>query len=179
MNWLFISVGQSTGASSAAAILPMNIQDWFPLGLTGLISLHSKGLSRVFSSTTIQKRQVFSTQPSLWSNSHTVHDYWKTVALTIWTFVAKVRSLLFNMLSRFVVAFLSRSKHLLISCLQSLSTVILESKKIKSVTASTFSPSICHEVMGPDAMISAFVLFFVFLLLSFLFCFYYYYYFLS
>ena len=58
-------------------ILPMNIQAWFPLGFTGLISLLSKGLSRVFSSTTIQKRQVFSTQPSLWSNSHTVHDYWE------------------------------------------------------------------------------------------------------
>ena len=89
----------------------------------------------------------------------------KTVDLTIRTFVGKVRSLFFNMLSRFVVAFLLRSKHLLISCLQSLSTVILESKKIKSVTASTFSPSICHEMMGPDAMISVFV----FLLFSFFF----------
>ena len=77
----------------------------------------------------------------------------KTIALTIWTFVGKVMSLLFNTLSRFVIAFLPRSKCLLISWLQSLSAVILEPKKIKSVTASTFSPSICHEVMGPDAMI--------------------------
>ena len=80
----------------------------------------------------------------------------KTTALTIQTFVGKVMSLLFSMLSRFVTAFLPRSKRLLISWLQLLSTVILESKKIKSVTTSTFSPSICHEVMGPDAKILVF-----------------------
>ena len=62
--------GQSTGASASASVLPINIQDWFPLGLTGLISLLSKGLSRVFSSTTDQKHQFFSAQPSLWPNSH-------------------------------------------------------------------------------------------------------------
>ena len=72
-----------------------------------------------------------------------IHDYWKTIALTIQTFVSKVRYLLFNMLSRFIIAFLSRSKCLLISWLQSPSTVILEPKKIKSVTVSTFPPSIC------------------------------------
>ena len=82
-----------------------------------------------------------------------VHDTGKTIALTIWTFVAKVMSLLFNTLSRFVIAFLPRSKHLLISWLQSPSTMILEPKKIKSVTVSTFSPSICHDVMGREAMI--------------------------
>ena len=82
-----------------------------------------------------------------------IQNYGKTIALTIQTSVEKMMSLLFNMLSRFVIAFLSRSKSLLISRLQSLSAVILEPKKIKSVTASTFSPSICHEVMGPDAMI--------------------------
>ena len=80
----------------------------------------------------------------------------KTVALTISTFVGKVMSLCFCMLSRFVIAFLPRSKHFLISWLQLLSAVILESKKIKSVTVSTFSTSICHEVMGPDAMILVF-----------------------
>ena len=80
----------------------------------------------------------------------------KTVALTISTFVGKVMSLCFSMLSRFVIAFLPRSKRFLISWLQSLSAVILESKKIKSVTVSTFSTSICHEVMGPDAMILVF-----------------------
>ena len=80
----------------------------------------------------------------------------KTIALTIQTFVGKVMSLLFNMLSRFVVAFLPRNKHVLISWLQSPSSVILDPKKIKSVIVSTVSPSICHEVMGPDAMIFIF-----------------------
>ena len=77
----------------------------------------------------------------------------KTVALTRWTFVEKVTSLLFNMLSRLVITFLPRSKRLLISWLQSPSAVILEPKKIKSVTVSIVYLSICHEVMGPDAMI--------------------------
>ena len=80
----------------------------------------------------------------------------KTIALTRRTFVDKVMSLLFNMLSRLVIIFLSRSKHLLISWLQSPSTVILEPEKIKSITVSIVSPSICYEVMGPDAMIFVF-----------------------
>ena len=70
MSWLFSSGGQSIGASASASVLPMNIQDWFPLGLIGLISLLSKGLSRVFPSTTVWKLQFFGTQPSLCSNSH-------------------------------------------------------------------------------------------------------------
>ena len=69
MSQLFASGGQSIAASASASVLPMNIQGWFPLGLTDLISLQSKGLSRVFSSTTVGKHQFFSTQPSLWSNS--------------------------------------------------------------------------------------------------------------
>ena len=80
----------------------------------------------------------------------------KTIALTRWTFVGKVMSLFFNMLSRLVITFLPRSKHLLISWLQSPSAVILEPPKLKSVTLSTVSPSICHEVMGQDAMILVF-----------------------
>ena len=76
----------------------------------------------------------------------------KMIPLTRQTFVGKVRSLLFNMLSRFVIAFLPRSKRLLISWLQSPSAVILEPKKIKSLTVSITSPSVCHEVMGPDDM---------------------------
>ena len=79
----------------------------------------------------------------------------KTIALTIQIFVDKVMSLLFNMLSRLVIAFLLRSKCLFISWLQSPSAAILEPKEIKSVTVSIVSPSICHEVMGPDAMIFA------------------------
>ena len=80
----------------------------------------------------------------------------KTITLIIWTFVGKVMSLLFNMLSRFVIVFLPKSKHLLISWLQSPCAVILELRKIKSVTVSVVSPSICHEVMGLDAMILVF-----------------------
>ena len=76
----------------------------------------------------------------------------KTIALTIQTFVGKVMSLLFNMLSSFIIAFLPSSKHLLILCLQSPSAVILEPKKIKSITISFLSPSVCHEVVGVDAM---------------------------
>ena len=80
----------------------------------------------------------------------------KTIALTRLTFVSKVMSLFFNILSRLVITFLPRSKHLLISWLQSPSAVILEPKKIKSVTVSIVSPSICHEVMGLDTMIFGF-----------------------
>ena len=69
ISWLFASGGQIIGASASASVLPMNIQDWFPLGWTGLI-LQSKGLSRVFSNTTVQKHQFFGSQPSLWSNSN-------------------------------------------------------------------------------------------------------------
>ena len=85
--------------------------------------------------------------------SHLYMNTGKTITLTIWTFFGKVMSLLFNALSSFVIAFLPRSKRRLISWLQSLSPVALEPKKIKSVTVSTFSPSICHEMMGLDAII--------------------------
>ena len=85
--------------------------------------------------------------------SHPYMTTGKTIALTRWTFVGKVTSLLFNMLSRLVIAFLPRSKHLLISWQQSPSAVILEPKKIKSLSVFIVSPSICHEVMGLDVMI--------------------------
>ena len=104
MSWLFASGGQSIGASASASIFPKNIQGCFPLRLTGLISLQSKGLLRFFSGTTIQKHQFFSSQPSLWSNSH-IHMWLleKPLALTRQIFTDKVMSLLFNMLSRFVI----------------------------------------------------------------------------
>ena len=76
-NQLFASGGQRIGASASASVLPMNIQGWFPLGLTALISLQSKGLPRVFSCATVWKHQFCGTQPSLWSNSHILHDYCK------------------------------------------------------------------------------------------------------
>ena len=121
MNQLFTSDGQNIGALASASVLPVNIQDCFPLGLTDLISLQSKGPSRVFSNTTVQKHQFFS-DPYITSG--------KTIALTIQTFVGKVMSLLLNMLSRLIIDFLPRSKFLLISWQQSPSAVILESKKI-------------------------------------------------
>ena len=124
--------------------------DWFDLlavqgTLKGLFQHHSSKVSIL--------------QLSVFFMIQLLHPYMitgKTVALTRWTFVGKVMSLLFNMLSRLVIAFLPRSKHLLISWLQSPSAVILEPKTIKSVTVSNVSPSICHEVMGPDVMILVF-----------------------
>ena len=141
MSWLFASGGQSIGAS--ALVLPLSIKGWFPLRLTDMISLLSKGLSWVFSSTTVQNYQFFSALPSLWSSSQSYLTTGKTIVLTIQTFVSKVMTLLFNTLSKFVIAFLPRSNCLLISWLQSPSAVILEHKKRKSVTISTFPPSIC------------------------------------
>ena len=110
MSWLFASGGQSIRASASASVLPMNIQDWFPLGWTGLISLLFKGLSSIFSSITVWKHcstffMVYLSDPYMTTG--------KTIALTIQTFVGKVMSLLFNMLSTLVVAFLSRSKRVL------------------------------------------------------------------
>ena len=140
---LFTSGGQSIGVSALASVLPVNIQSWFPFGLTGLISLQSKVLSRVFSSTTSPVPKTSLLQHSAFFMIQISHPYittGKTIALSIRTFVGKVMSVLFNMLSSFVIAFLPRSKRLLISWLQSLSTVILEPKKIKFVTVSTFSP---------------------------------------
>ena len=88
--------------------------------------------------------------------SHPYITTGKTIDLTIWIIVSKVMSLLFNMLARFVIVYLQRSKHLLISLLQSPSAVILEPKKIKSVTVSIVSASICYEEMGLDAIILVF-----------------------
>ena len=139
VSWLFASGGQSIGASASASVLPMNIQDWFPLGWTALISLLSKGLSSVFSNTTVQKHQFLGAQPSFWSNSHIHTRLLEKPVLTTRIFVGKVMSLLFNMLSRLVTAFLPRSKCLLISWLQSPSAMILEPKKIKSLIVSIVS----------------------------------------
>ena len=124
VSQFFSSGGQSIGVSALASFLPKNTQDWSPLEWTGCISLQSKGLSRVFSNTTVQKHKFFGTQLSSQSNSH-IHTWpqEKTIALTRRTFVRKVMSLLFNMLSMLVIAFLPKSKHL-ISWLQSPSAVI-------------------------------------------------------
>ena len=157
MNWFFTSGGQSIGASASPLVLPVNIHGWIPLGLTDLISLLSNRLSRVFSNTTIWKHQFFNAQLFLCSSSHICEmTDGRTIALTRWTFVGKVISLLLNTLSRFAIALLPRGKHLLISWLQSSSTVILEKNKMNSVTVATFTPSIFHEVVGLDVMILIF-----------------------
>ena len=127
MSQFFTSGGQSIGVSASTSILPMNTQDCSPLGWTGWTSLQSEGLSRVFSSTTVQKHQFFGAQLFLIVQlSHPYMTTEKTIALTRQTFVGKVISLLLNMLSRLVITFLPRSKRLLILWLQSPSAVILE-----------------------------------------------------
>ena len=149
ISLLFASGGHSIKASASASVLLMNIQEWFPLGWTGLISLQSKGLLRVFSQHRSSKTSIL--QCSAFFIVQLLHPYMtigKTIALTRQTFISKVMSLLFNMLSRLVIAFLPR-RRVLISWLQSLSAVILEPKKIKCVPIFIVSLSICHEVMGP------------------------------
>ena len=100
MSWLFASGGQSISTSASTSVLPMNIQGWFPLGFTGLISLLSNGLSRTFSSIAFRKHRFFGTQVFMVQHWHLYMTTVKTIALTRWTFVAKVMSLLFNRLSK-------------------------------------------------------------------------------
>ena len=158
MSQLFTSGGQSIGVSASTLVLPMNTQaglvsfrtDWLDLlavqgTLKSLLQHHSSKASILPCST------FFVVQLS-----HPYMTTGKTIALTRWTIFGKVMYLLFNTLSRLVITFLPRSKHLLISWLCSPSAVILELPQIKSATVSTVSPSICHEVMGLDAMIWVF-----------------------
>ena len=157
MSQLFTSGGQNVG-SFRFSISPSNEHpgmisfrmDWLDLlavqgTLKSLLQHHSSKAS------VLQHSAFFIVQLS-----HPYMTTRKTIALTRWTFVDKVMSLFVNMLSRLVITFFPRSKRLLISWLQSPSAVILEPRKIKSPTVSTVSPSISHEVMGPDAMIFVF-----------------------
>ena len=156
MSQLFTWGGQSTGVSALASVLPMNTQDWSPLGWTGWIFLQSKGLAILLQHHS-SKASILRCSPFFTVQlSHPFMTIGKTIALTRQTFVGQVMSLLLNMLSRLVLTFLPKSKCLLISWLQSPSAVILEAPKIKSDTVSTVSPSFCREVMGPDAMILVF-----------------------
>ena len=157
MSQLFSSGGQSIGVSASASVLPMNTQDFISFMMDWLDPLAVQGTLRSLlqhhnSKASILGRSAF----FIVQLSHPYVTTGQTIALTRWTFVGKVMSLLFNMLPRLVIAFLPRSKRLLISWLQSPSAVILEPKIIKSDTVSTVSPSFCHEVMGPDAMILVF-----------------------
>ena len=129
MSQLFTWGVQTTGVSALASFLPKKSQGWSPSQWTGWISLQSKGLSRVFSNTTVQKHQFFGAQSSSQSNSHPYMTAGNTIALTRRTLVGKVMFLLLNVLSRLVITFLSRSKCLLISWLQSPSAGILEPQK--------------------------------------------------
>ena len=137
----------NSSSSEHSGLISFRI-DWLDL-------LLPKGLSRVFSGTMIWKHRFFDTQPSLWSNT-SVYDYWQKSQLWLLDLCQQRNVSAFEYTVHVVIAFLSRSKCLLIAWLQSSSTVIFKSKKIKSVTASTYSPSICHEVMGPDTMILVF-----------------------
>ena len=127
-----------------SALISFRIE-WFDLAVQGILQGSQNSEAPIFWCSAFFMVQL----------SHLYRTTGKSTTLTLWTFVAKVMSLLFNTLSRFVIAFL-RSKCVLISWLESPPTVILEPKKIKSVTVFIFSPSICHEVMGLDAMILVF-----------------------
>ena len=150
MSQFFTSGGQRIGVSASASVLPKNIQDLFPPGWTGLISLQSKGLSSLLQHHSSKTSILWYSAFFIVQLSHLYMTTGKTIALTRWTFVGKIMSLLFNMLSRLVITFLPRSKSLLISWLQSPSAVILEPKIIKSVTVSIVSPSIAMK--GWDQM---------------------------
>ena len=117
MSWLFIPGGHSIGASASASVFPMNIQGWFPLGLTDFDLFAVQGTLKSLLQHHTWKVSVlqYSTLFSIVQLSHPYMTTAKTIALIMWTFVGKVRSLLFNMLSRFVLALLTRGKHLLIS----------------------------------------------------------------
>ena len=149
MSWLFASRGQSIGASASVSALPVNIHrmDW--LDLFAIRRTRGSFLQHHSLKASIPRCSAFlMVQLSL-----QYMTTGKTIALTRQTFVGKVMTLIFNMLSRLVITFLPRSKQLLISWLQSPSAVILEPPKINSVTVLIVSPFICHEVMGLDTMI--------------------------
>ena len=150
MSWLFASGGQSIRASASAPVLPMNIQSWFPLGLTDLISWLSKGLSSLLQHHSSKASVLWRSAFFMVQLSHSYITTGKTIVLTIWTFLGKVISLLFNMLSRFVITFLLRRKHALISWLQSPSAVIWEPKKINCHRFPIYLPwsdgTGCHDL---------------------------------
>ena len=157
MSQISASDGQIIGVSASISVLPVNTQDWSPLGWTGWISLQSQGtLKSLLQHHSSKASILLHSAVFIVQLSHPDMTTGKTIVLTRWTIFGKVMSLLFNMLSRLVMIFSPRSKCLLISWLQSPSTVILEPRKIKSDTVSTVSPSIYHEVMGLDAMIFVF-----------------------
>ena len=156
MSQLFASGGQSIGASASESVLPMNILGWFPLRLSGLISLLSKRLFKSLLQHHNWKASILHCSAFFMVQlSNPYMTTGKTITLTRWTFVGKMMPLLFNTLSRFFIAFLQRNKHFLIM-VQSPSAVILEPEKIESATVPIFSWSISHEMMRLYAMILLF-----------------------
>ena len=152
MSWLFTSDSQSIGASASASVLPMNVVLIpFRIDRFDLLAVQVTSPAPQFKSISSLSLSLLY-GPTLTS----IHDYWKNNGFDYKDFVGEVMPLLFNMLSRFVIAFLPRSKHLLISWLRSPSVVILEPKKIVCHYFHVFP--ICHEVMGPDTMVLSFCL---------------------
>ena len=147
MSWLFTSDDQITGALASESVFPMSIQGWSPLRLTALISLQSKGLSGVFCSTTVQMPSI------LWCSAFIIVQLsqlyvttGETTALTIWIFVGRAMSLLFNMLSRFVITFLPKSNRLLISSLQSHPQLFWSPRRRNLSLSPPFSLPRCHDL---------------------------------
>ena len=134
LSQFFTSRGQNIGASASADVLPMNTEGWFPLGLTGWISLLYKGPSSIFSNTTVQKYQLFCAQLYFWFKSHIHTDLCQQSNVSVFLICCH----------RLAIAFLPRSKCLLISWAQSLLAVILEPRKIKSVTGGEFWQTMVH-----------------------------------
>ena len=151
----FTSGGQSIGVSASASVFPLNSQNLFPFGLTGLISFQSKGPSSLLQHHSLKASVLWCSAFFMVQLSHSFMTTRKTIALTIWTFVGKVMSVLFNMLSRFVIAFLPRSKYLNFKAEVTICSD-LGAQENKSVTFSIVSPSICHKLIGLDAMIFVF-----------------------
>ena len=157
MSWNLASGGQSFGASASSSVLPMNIQGWISFRIDWFDLLAVQGTLKSLLQHHSSKASIRLSAFFIVQLSHPYTTTGKTIALTRRTFVSKVMFLLYNMLSRFVIAFLPRNKHLLISWLPSPYAGILEPKKIKFVTVSIVSLSICHEAMGADAMILGFL----------------------
>ena len=146
MSQFFTSGGQSIGVSASTSILPMNIQDWSPLGWTWLDPLAVQGtLKSLLQHHSLKASILWCSSFFIVQLSHLYMTTGKTIALARQMFVSKVMSLLFNTLSRFIIVFLPRNERLLILWLQSPPAMILEPRKIKSATV---SPSICHEEMA-------------------------------
>ena len=154
MSWLFTSCGHGTGDSASALVLTVNIQDWFPLGWTGWISLQSKGLSSLLQHHSSKASILWHSAFFIVQLSHPFMTTGKTIALTIWTFVGKVKSLLFNMLSRLVIVFVQGTASFNFMAAVTICSDFGTPQNKVSHCFHCFP--ICHELMAQDAMILVF-----------------------